>query len=430
MPPVSPTTWKIALPLPLPQLFDYLPVPGAPARAGARVRVPLGKRELVGVLIAQGVAGTDAAALKPALALLDQEPLLEGELLQSLQWLARYLHAPLGEVLATALPAALRRGEPVADIREHGWRLTEAGATALQGMREGRPRTLAQRLRSGPLADADLHGEARAALRSLLKRELVAACTLEPDDGAAAMDSGPSPNPEQAEAIASVLAEATHFAPSLLEGVTGSGKTEVYLRLIADCLARGRQALVLVPEIGLTPQMLARFRRRLGVPVHALHSGLNDGERARVWELARRGRARVVVGTRSAVFTPLPDAGLIVVDEEHDGSYKQLDGIRYHARDFAIVRARALEVPVVLGSATPSLESLHNAQAGRYAHLSLRRRAGDAQPPRVRVLDVRKRALHGGLSEEALAAIGQVLEQGGQVLVFRNRRGYAPVLLC
>lgn len=430
MPSTPPVTWKVALPLPLPQLFDYLPVLGASAQIGARLRVPLGNRELVGVLVGEGTADTDTGALKPALAVLDAAPLLQGELLQSLQWLARYLHAPLGEVLATALPATLRRGEPLPDTEIHGWRLNPAGHAALDAMRAGRPRELAQRLAAADLADSQLHSGERAALRSLRQRQLVDACTLHADALADSAEPGPEPNPEQAEAISSVLADAGQFAPSLLEGVTGSGKTEVYLRLIADCLARGRQALVLVPEIGLTPQMLERFRRRLGVAVHALHSGLNDGERARVWELARQGRARVVVGTRSAVFTPLPDAGLIVVDEEHDGSYKQLDGIRYHARDFAVVRARALGVPVLLGSATPSLESLHNAQSGRYRHLRLRHRAGDARPPQVQVLDVRKRALHGGLCDAALASIGQTLEQGGQVLVFRNRRGYAPVLLC
>src|SRR5690606_24642365 len=184
-----------------------------------------------------------------------------------------------------------------------------------------------------------------------------------------------------------------------------SGKTEVYLHAIADCLARGRQALVLVPEIGLTPQVLQRFRARLGVPVHALHSGLNDNERARTWTAAWRGEARVVVGTRSAVFLPLPDAGLIVVDEEHDGSYKQLDGIRYHARDFALVRGQALGVPVVLGSATPSLESPHNARAGRHVHLRLARRRGEAIPPTVRVVDMRNRPLDARPSPQAVQAI-------------------------
>jgi len=262
------------------------------------------------------------------------------------------------------------------------------------------------------------------AARGLVERFAVPASHLAP-----APQDGPPLHAEQQQAVDAVAA-CSGFAALLLDGVTGSGKTEVYLQAIADCLARGRQALVLVPEIGLTPQTLARFRARLGVPVHALHSGLGDGERARVWTAAARGEARVIVGTRSSVFVPLPDAGLIVVDEEHDGSYKQQDGIRYHARDFALVRAKALDVPVLLGSATPSLESLQNAVSGRYAHLRLTRRAGTAQPPAVRVLDVRKRPLEAGLSPESLAAISAALAAGGQVLVFKNRRGYAPVLLC
>ncbi|WP_449657105.1 primosomal protein N', partial [Thermomonas sp.] len=236
-------------------------------------------------------------------------------------------------------------------------------------------------------------------------------------------------NDEQRNA-SEAIEGANGFAPFLLDGVTGSGKTEVYLHAIRACLARGKQALVLVPEIGLTPQLLQRFRSRLGVPVDVLHSGLSDGERARTWMAASRGQARVIVGTRSAVFVPLPDAGLIVIDEEHDGSYKQFDGIRYHARDFALVRAKALGIPIVLGSATPALESLHNAQAGRFTHLRLRQRAGGAHPPQVRVQDVRKRPLQAGLSAEALQAMDAALSAGGQVLVFKNRRGYAPVLLC
>ncbi|WP_166210953.1 primosomal protein N', partial [Cognatiluteimonas telluris] len=269
----------------------------------------------------------------------------------------------------------------------------------------------------------------RAAARTLARRGLAVRSALAATAMPALAGSGPQPNDEQCHAI-DVIRGAVGFAPMLLDGVTGSGKTEVYLQAIADCLARGRQALVLVPEIGLTPQMLARFRARLGVPVHALHSGLTDGERARVWTAAWRGEARVVVGTRSAVFMPLPDAGLVVVDEEHDASYKQQDGIRYHARDFALVRGKALGVPVLLGSATPSLESLHNARAGRYVHLRLHRRAGSARPPTVRVLDIHKRPLQAGLSPELLDAIARALAAGGQVLVFKNRRGYAPVLLC
>jgi primosomal protein N' (replication factor Y) len=435
--PAPTTILRVALPLPPLRLFDYAPpaghVPG-PADVGCRVRVPFGPRELVGVVAEVGTPDPAAdGRLRPALALLDAEPLLQGELLRSLQWLARYTHAPLGEVLATALPAALRRGEPLPDTHAWAWRLTEAGTAALPGLRRGtRPRRLAELLADATRSEdslADALEDWRAAARALERRGLaervaVPASQLAPDP-----QPGPEPNPEQQIAI-DALGTARGFAPMLLDGVTGSGKTEVYLHAIGDCLARGRQALVLVPEIGLTPQLLARFRARLGVPVHATHSGLNDAERARTWAAAWRGEARVVVGTRSAVFTPLPEAGLIVIDEEHDGSYKQQDGIRYHARDFALVRAKALEVPVLLGSATPSLESLHNAGAGRYGYLRLSRRAGDAQPPAVRVIDVRKRLLEAGLSGQMLDAIRAALDGGGQVLVFRNRRGYAPVLLC
>ena len=434
---VPPTVLRVALPVPLQRLFDYLPPPGVQAASvaiGQRILVPFAARELVGIVSGHGQAEAGIEP-KPALALPEGEPLLQGELLASLHWLAGYLHAPLGEVLAGALPAALRRGEPLPDTAVHGWRLSEAGRTALPAMRAGKPQALATLLAG--IRDEDwLDGEApgwRAPLRALRERGLVERIALAMDTQATEPGRIPPAaitlNAEQRSASDAIRA-VDGFAAFLLDGVTGSGKTEVYLDAIADCIARGRQALVLVPEIGLTPQALARFRARLGVPVHALHSGLNDGERARAWLAAARGQARVIVGTRSAVFVPLPEAGLIVVDEEHDGSYKQFDGIRYHARDFAIVRARALGVPVVLGSATPSLESLHNAQSGRYAHLRLRQRAGEAKPPAVRVLDVRKQPLQAGLSNAALDAIRAALGAGGQVLVFKNRRGYAPVLLC
>ncbi len=435
---------QVALPLPMPRLFDYraTQATGAnAARVGCRVRVPFGPRELVGVVAGVGAAADDAPELREVLACLDDTPLLHGELFDSLRWLARYTHASLGEVLATALPAALRRGEPLPDTHAWAWRLTEAGATQLSSLRAGsKPRHLAERLHAAGHGTAapgqrdedaldDLLDGWRSAARALAKRGLVERIAIAASQLAPVPQTGPTPNAEQLLAI-DTLHASTGFVPLLLDGVTGSGKTEVYLQAIAECLARGKQALVLVPEIGLTPQTLSRFRARLGVPVHALHSGLNDSERARVWTAAWRGEARVVVGTRSAVFTPLPHAGLIVVDEEHDASYKQHDGIRYHARDFALVRGKALDVPVLLGSATPSLESLHNARSGRYVHLRLSQRAGAAKPPHVHVLDIRKRPLDAGLSVQLLDAIGKAVDAGGQVLVFKNRRGYAPVLLC
>ncbi|WP_434983189.1 primosomal protein N' [Xanthomonas arboricola] len=429
-------TLRVALPVPLPQLFDYLPPADAPltdpARVGCRVRVPFGPRELVGVVVEIGqLASTEG--LRPALAWCDDAPLLVEELARSLQWLARYTHAPLGEAQSSALPGPLRRGEPLADTHAWAWQLTEAGRTGAASLRAGsRPALLAALLLTGALGEEQLDPllpQWREAARSLAKRGHAERVAVPADSIPPRPGNGPQLNDEQ-QAAADAIRAQRGFATYLLDGVTGSGKTEVYLQAIADCLAAGRQALVLVPEIGLTPQTLGRFRARLGVPVHALHSGLSDGERARVWAAAWRGEAKLIVGTRSAVFTPLPNAGLIVIDEEHDGSYKQQDGIRYHARDFALVRGKALDVPVILGSATPSLESLHNAYSGRYRHLRLSRRAGEARPPRVRVLDVRKRPLKDGLSPEVLAGIGATLARGEQVLVFKNRRGYAPVLLC
>lgn len=441
---MSDSLFRVALPLPLPRGFDYLPPGGhspSAADVGKRVRVPFGSREMTGVVVATVAPASGMPELRQVLAVLDDTPLLQGELLESLRWLSRYTHAPLGEVLGTALPALLRQGEPLPDTHAWAWRLTAQGVEEWQRLRQGtRPRRLAEWLLASPHDDGshhqrdedalDLHlDDWRSAARALGKRGLVErvaipASTVVPDP-----QSGPPLNPQQQTAVEAILGT-KGFAPLLLDGVTGSGKTEVYLHAIADCLRRGRQALVLVPEIGLTPQTLARFRQRLGVPVLALHSGLNDNERARGWAAFARGEARIAVGTRSAVFTPLPQAGLIIVDEEHDASYKQQDGMRYHARDFALVRGKALDVPVLLGSATPSLESLHNARSGRYAHLRLTQRAGAAQPPSVRVQDLRKRALDAGLSADTMTAISTALDSGGQVLVFKNRRGYAPILMC
>jgi primosomal protein N' (replication factor Y) len=414
---------RVALPVPLPRLFDYLPPLGlAPDRSwiGRRVRVPFGRGEQVGLIVDVGPPAADAPELKTALALLDASALLGGELLETLRFCARYYHAPLGEVLATALPVALRDGQPLPETGAHAWRLTTAGLATIASLRgHGKPRRMIERLQSGPVSEDALEqafDSWRVATRALLKRGLI----------------------ERVPVVAEQLIPDAKLAPILNSAQLaalqrlreGSGKTEVYLQAIRDCLATGKQALILVPEIGLTPQTLQRFRSRLGVPVLALHSGLADGERARTWLAMARGAARVLVGTRSAIFTPLPDAGLIVIDEEHDGSYKQQDGIRYHARDVALVRAKALDIPVLLGSATPSLETLHNALSGRYELVRLPQRAGNARPPRVRVIDVRKRILTHGLSKDVLDAIEQCLARGEQALVFKNRRGYAPALLC
>lgn len=430
----------VALPVPLARTFDYLLPQGLQPAVGARVGVPWGKQRAIGIVT--GCSETSELPLdklKPIDSVIDDASLFSSSLWRILRWASDYYHYPIGEVLFHALPILLRQGKAAETAPLWQWFATEQGrATPPESLKRApkQQQALAALLQR-PVYRHQVNELAltESALQALRTKGLVdlRAQTVATQDwrpGFEVLGERLRLNTEQATAVGAIRSEDTQFAAWLLAGVTGSGKTEVYLSVLENILAAGKQALVLVPEIGLTPQTLARFRGRLGIAVHALHSGLNDNARARVWAAASRGEARVIVGTRSAVFTPLPQAGLLIIDEEHDGSYKQQDGIRYHARDFALVRAKALGIPVLLGSATPSLETLHNAYAGRYTHLRLKQRAGDARPPRVRILDVRKRPLHDGLSADVLAGIGEHLQRGQQVLVFKNRRGYAPVLLC
>ena len=424
---------RVALPVPLHTLFDYREG-DTPAAVGSRVRVPFGRRERVGIVAARVAASElDEERLKPIGAVIDTAPLLDGELLATLRWAARYYQHPLGEVLFGAIPTRLRTARTPTAEGIAGFALGTAGRAALADpARRRAPRVdaLLAALADGPRTSAQVDALAGAAARrTALVRGWIEPVRLATTPTVARGDAGPALNPAQ-RAAADAAINRRGFAAYLLDGVTGSGKTEVYLEIIRDCLARDRQALVLVPEIALTPQTLRRFRERLGVEVAALHSGLGEGERERAWLAAARGEAMVVLGTRSAIWVPLPRPGLIVVDEEHDTSYKQQDGFRYHARDVAVVRAKALDVPVVLGSATPSLESLANVAAGRYRGLRLAHRAGLAQPPALRIVDLRHQRLQHGLARPTLDAIAACVARGEQVLVFKNRRGYAPVLLC
>ncbi len=428
---------RVAVPVPLPRLFDYRLPPGDPVAPGSRVLVGFARRRLVGVVVetvAESAVPDDQ--MQDVLALLDPAPLLGVELLATLRWASRYYQHAIGEVVAAALPAALRSAKPLPRPGTDMLALTDAGRVALAEPRRRRGTrvdALLEQLAAGngeaDALDASVPGW-RAAARSLRARGWLDAHRRNGTARTWPAVAGPPLNAAQAAARAEMSAAGSSFTPFLLDGVTGSGKTEVYLGAIADVVARGAQALVLVPEIALTPQTVRRFHERLGFEVALLHSGLSEGERARAWLAAERGDAPVVLGTRSAVFVPLARPGLIVVDEEHDASYKQQDGFRYHARDLAVVRAKALGVPLVLGSATPSLESLANVAAGRYRHLRLAARAGVARPPDLRIMDLRRKRVVDGLAVDSLRTIGEHLGAGGQVLVFRNRRGYAPVLFC
>jgi primosomal protein N' (replication factor Y) len=404
------------------------------------VQVPLGKRKTIGVLIQAAEQSRIAARrLRPALSLLDHEPLLTKDLLELSAWASHYYHHPLGEVIATLLPTALRSGQSTEISGIRVWQITIAGKDISPAELKRAPRqaALLSRLQHSPsgLRGDELSADQsdwRSAMRALVDKGWVD-CRVQATTSAAKPGRAPQDltlNTAQHKAVTTVGAALGRYASFLLDGVTGSGKTEVYLEIIRQVISDGRQALVLVPEIGLTPQLVKRFADRLGVALAVLHSGLSDRERLQAWLLARSGQAPIVIGTRSAVFTPLQNPGVIIIDEEHDLSFKQQEGFRYHARDVAVWRARQLGIPIVLGSATPSFETLFNVERGRYQRLDLPARAGDANPPRLRTVDMRHQKLAGNLSPPLLQAIGQHLAQGNQVLLFLNRRGFAPTLLC
>jgi primosomal protein N' (replication factor Y) len=431
---------RVAMPGPFYEGFDYTwPLGGHSPQRGLRVRAGFGRRECVGLVIATDVTpGVSESRLREIQEIIDATPLIDETLLDFILWAARYYHYPPGDAINTALPRWLREGRAAAPSHETYWRLTEAGAAT-------KPDTLARRARrqAGLLTRLQARGELgaghfpagegdwRGGLQRLVDRGLAETVTrpayaLIHGQGTA---SPPELNADQASA-AHALSQQQGFSPILLDGVTGSGKTAVYLAAIQATLAQGHQALVIVPEIGLTPQLVDRFAERLDQAIVVLHSGLSDGERLGAWLAARDGEAGVVIGTRSAVFTPLARPGLMVIDEEHDVSLKQQEGFRYHSRDMAVARASRLAIPVALGSATPSLESLYNVRRGRYDHQRLPARATGAAMPTFRLLDIRSRHLRHGLSAPLIEQTREHLERGGQVLLFLNRRGYAPTMLC
>ncbi len=431
-----PILLRLALPVPLRRLFDYLPPAGVDAAqlvAGVRVRVPFGRQTLVGVLIATTTdSSVPVGKLKAALALLDDAPPLPALLFDLAQWAAGYYQYPLGEVMAAVLPQALREGGALLPLQEWQWRaIAHAEPRLRAGSKQQALYAWMQTRARATRAEMEVAGFSSAVIKALHDKKMLERYAIEPQAFDCQNLLAQSPlalNEEQAVAVEAVAIG--RFEASLLEGVTGSGKTEVYLQLIAKVLARGEQALVLVPEIGLTPQTVARFKSRFTCPIAVLHSGLADGERFAAWRRAACGAVGIVIGTRSALFTPLARAGIIIVDEEHDSSFKQQDSFRYSARDLAVLRAQRENIPVILGSATPSLETLHNAMHERYRHLRLTQRAGNARPPLIEVIDTNKKLLTEGMTHELLEDMRAELARGNQVLVFLNRRGYAPAIAC
>ncbi len=437
----------MAVPGPFADLLEYsgsgpLPSPGVRARA------PLGQRQVTGVICEVRSTPVHQGKLRPLLEILDLVPVLPVDVLQLALWAARYYQHPPGDALAGLVPRA------VSDARSRrpavSWQLVpELPPDASRTPARARAYDALQRLSNSPAgtsggatsAELAQAGVSAARLRDLVQHGHAIAAALKPSGVGASANkaatmfariqdsSAPALTQDQATVLAAIAGHGQNFNAYLLQGVTGSGKTEVYLRVIRDVIAAGGQALVLVPEIALTPQTVERFAQRFPRTA-ASHSGLSPGARAALWHGAAAGTIDVVVGTRSAIFTPMPRLGVIVVDEEHDGSFKQQDGFRYSARDLAVKRARDLDIPVLLGSATPALESLLNVARGRYRSVFLNSRPGGAALPLLRVLDVRGERLDEGLSGALLRAIGMRLQAGEQALLFLNRRGFAPTLLC
>lgn len=422
---------KVLVSGPFSQAFDYrLETTQEGACIGARVRVPFGRREVIGMIA--GISTECEYALdkiKPVLAVLDTEPLIPEDIRALQQWAANYYLHPYGDVVFATLPKLLRLGKSPTEFMPRCLQITAEGQAALaEGEVRGRLQLEAlQSALTGPLPSKQVSAAVRnALLNKQWLHESNAACeTACKVHNELAHDL----NAEQADALAAIN-KADHFAAFVLAGVTGSGKTEVYLQAIAHVLSQGKSALVLVPEISLTPQTVSRFQARFDTHIVSLHSKLNDTERAQAWWQARQGQARIVIGTRSALFTPIPNLGILIIDEEHDDSFKQQSGFRYHARSLAVVRARLNNIPIVLGSATPSLEALYNVQHKGYQLLKLTERPTGVAMPTIKVVDLRCQQTRAGLTQTVVNALRAHLEAGQQVMVFLNRRGYCPVLLC
>jgi primosomal protein N' (replication factor Y) len=445
---------RVALDMPLSTLFDYVLTEDIAVEPGQRVVVPFGRKQVIGVVMECAVdSELEAERIKPVERVLDEIPPLPAELLTLLRFCSDYYHHPLGATVLSALPVRLRSCEPIIFKEALQYALSTSGRVldlSLLPKRKLVQQRILTALQDGALSAAQLRSlspSAPNALKALLQSGWVESTTPAPSltpalsRGARELVFNNAHTLTVAQQqVVDTVAQSSDYACFLLHGVTGSGKTEIYVhlmnRILQSCPELGRreggQVLLLVPEINLTPQLENYFRSRFpDAELVSLHSGLADGARAQNWLRAQSGSARIVLGTRLSVFTPLPHLALVIVDEEHDASFKQQDGLRYSARDVAIFRANQRGVPIVLGSATPSLESYYNAQSGRYRLLQLTERAmATAQLPTVRCINTSNTFMPHGISEQLLTALELRLQRGEQSLVFINRRGYAPVLMC
>jgi len=431
----------IAVDIPLNRRFDYLPLAQTERsdyQPGQRVRVPFGRMQKNGIILSiSNNSELTSKQLKPIISLVDTQALLSTSDLDLAIWMSRYYHHPIGEVCAQAMPKALRIGKPAIVSLPKQYALSTEGAALQANALKRSPRQsalwAALSNHSGPVGSelfAQFDWDWRAPLKSMVSKGWVTISEGQAASNTQAVPAGFKANPAQQTAIDQVSQAQQKFQCFLLDGVTGSGKTEVYLQLIQQVIAAGRQVLVLLPEITLTPQLASRFKQRLACQMVISHSALSDKQRLQAWLQVKQGLANVMLGTRSAVFTPMQAPGLIILDEEHDSSFKQQEGFRYSARDVAIMRARNHNIPILLGTATPSLESLYNVQQKRFTHLLLPERTAGASQPDMHLIDCRNLRLDNHLSQPLLKAIQKTIDRDEQVILFVNRRGFAPVLMC
>jgi len=464
---------QIAIPIPFRKVFEYLPsleteanqsIPLENLAPGIRVKVQFGRSSKIGIII--GIISEPTypiEKLKPVLAYLDEKPLFDEQHLSWLQWVSLYYHHSPGETFFTALPVALRKDKVPKTGLIKTWQLTALGNTfePQKLSRAPKQQALLNWIKScgSGVNKASLDNQFEnwsTAMKGLLEKKLVKVISVSTLDLTADTkvsvnrDKAPDLNEEQQYAVSKVSNSLDKFGAFVLDGVTGSGKTEVYLNIIEKVIIEKtvastapentslhtkknqheQQVLFLLPEIGLTPQLLARFKERYGDTVGIMHSGMNNTERYIVWNNVRAGYTRILIGTRSAIFTPFKSLGMIIIDEEHDLSFKQQDGLRYSARDIAITRASQLNIPIVLGSATPSLETLSNLRKPTFTHLTLKQRAGNAIAPRINTIDVTNGRTENNLSPVIIKQIEKTLARNEQVLLFLNRRGFAPSMIC
>lgn len=431
---------RVAVPVYLYDCFDYSLTAEQynQAEVGARVAVSFGRQNVVGVIVEKL---TDEKPLdlgfklKAITELLDDNAILDAKVLSLLTWSAQYYQFPIGEVMHAALPSFLRQGKPY-NLLARMWKLIDDHAED-KLKRSEKQQDAYKILKLHPTGTSEnilnLAGIETATLKALEKKKITQ-CILEAQDfkpQVMTLAQMPlTPNDEQKRAIQNILKVRHSYHAFLLDGLTGSGKTEVYLQVMQEVLKQGKQVLVLVPEIGLTPQTVSRFQSRFHCHIALLHSGLNDSKRLQAWQSAQTGKASIVIGTRSAIYTPLPHLGLIVLDEEHDLSFKQQEGFRYHARDVALYRAHLENCPIILGSATPSIDSYALVEQGKMTRLELDQRAGVAVMPKMHVIDLKVAQKQNGISQQLIHEVQKRLDKKEQVLIFLNRRGYAPVLIC